>query len=927
MFGIDSIGRICFRIDSSSYFSQHAVAPGLPSSPLLFDGNCHHVAVQRNLNELRFYIDGIFVSSSLIPSNTSLISGGLLRIGLDNIQWKTGALNGSLDYLRIWNYAVKDADIFNNRLSYTGNVDSTQIAGWYFHQNPDTIVYDHSPYLHHGLIIRNYSTPVNNGPAWLTVTCGSEEGNSFVPEPASDPACINNPDPVYCNSLNLICNGDFEQENSSPGSFPNAAFGGCTAAGSSNEVVNWCSTNGIPSYFGRNPANPNYGLPANLYSQNDDCAGIVDTWNGALNGNDHYAVLNYFGSNLVGNMSLDEINTVLTAPLTAGSSYTLRFRALCSFDPNFQDPALLTTSIKFEIVNSITSIGMGIGEVIIPTGCGWNQYQLAFTAPVNPAGLDKLRVKVTGTNNLSSHYFFYVDDFEIFEARSDYPVWLSGTGSQRPQEVTTDPDGNSYIAGFANQEIIYPGGLVQGIANTVTGFVASFDPCGNLRWAHNTNLSDNNYVGVRYSATQQGLYAILKDPSGLSICLFDPATGLVASTLPFPGITSSTTVLKTKYYNATDEWYILTQDEVTGFYTMFYYSFAGNSFLFSNPLLGSGIALVDFSIQSLSNLCLIFNTGSLAYLQYPASRLSLTGGTSYNVVNTGINGTVHLRSIDQNNAGIACIGGDYEQGDVTVNGIQVASYTTPSVPGYFTNGFTFLFDINTNNVIANSGRYFGNDGLSRVTEIACDANGDFIISGTIGGSDFTGPLHSNLSNPLLPNPHSRGFYVSKINGATGDDVWVQQGITSGIGQWTQHLTLDAHSSIFLTGYLSGSIDFLQGDTWNSVVECDNTYLVKVRDGNNLGVIERQSNSNNLLNINPDVQLKNKVFILNEWSDLFVLNPMLFNQSFCIYDMMGKEIYSGKGVSLNGEVLSIHQSGMYVIRATNSNQTIRFIISR
>ena len=75
--------------------------PGLPSTPLLFDNNCHHVAVKRVANEIRFYIDGLFISSSLISVNTNLNSGGYPRIGLDNVQYKTSALRGIIDYLRI----------------------------------------------------------------------------------------------------------------------------------------------------------------------------------------------------------------------------------------------------------------------------------------------------------------------------------------------------------------------------------------------------------------------------------------------------------------------------------------------------------------------------------------------------------------------------------------------------------------------------------------------------------------------------------------------------------------------------------------------------------------------------------------------------------------------------------------------------------
>lgn len=926
--GVDSIGRICFRINNICYYSQQVASPGLPPVPLLIDNRCHHIAVKRVGTEISFYIDGTFISSVMVPGLGNLNTIVFNRIGLENISLKTSALKGSLDYLRIWNYAIKDNDIYSNQFSYIGSSDTTLLAGWYFAQNPDTIVYDHSSNLHHGFILKSYSNPINIGPSWITVTCGSEEGNFYYPEPASNLACINNPDPIYCNAFNFICNGDFEQENASPGSSPMAAFGGCTASGSSNEVINWCSTSGMPSYFGRNTLNFNYRLPFNLYSNSDNCIGGIDTWSGPGTGNDHYALLNYIGANVYGIQVMDGIQTKLISALLPGSTYILNFRALYAYDWSTSMP-IGTPSIKFTLENTTTAATFAIGVVQIPLVCNWNQYQLTFNTPAFPAGFDRLKVELSGTNNPNSFYFYYVDDFEIYQQQSTYPVWLSGIGSQRPQEITSDVVGNTYIAGTANQEITYPNAVIQGIPDEGTGFIASFDACGNQRWAHNTNLASTAYFAVHYSNTQQLVYGLLYDASGLSICSVDPASGSILSTLPLPATSSSTNVINTKYYAPTDEWYILTKDGFTGLYLMYFYNFTGSVLLFSPSPVFLPDDLVDFSISTPTTLCLIFNqNANNAYLQYPAARATLAGGVPYPVVNNGATGTVYLRTIDQNSSGITCIGGEYQDGSILVGGTTIAQYTTPSTLGNYTNAFTFLFNLGSQSVVPNSGRFFGNDGLSKVLEIVSNNQSDFIASGIISGSGFNPPSHSNLANSLLSNPVARGFFVSKLDGTTGNDIWIQQGTTTGIGQWTQHISVGNNSEIFLTGYLNGTIDFLQGDTWSSVLECDNTYLLKVFDGQNQGIIERPARQDISANNTSAGNSKGRVILVNRLSDLFERSPSLLQEPLSMYDYLGREIFSRSGHDQSGDLSEINLgSGMYFLRLLRSNESIQILLSK
>ena len=157
---------------------------------------------------------------------------------------------------------------------------------------------------------------------------------------------------------------------------------------------------------------------------------------------------------------------------------------------------------------------------------------------------------------------------------------------------------------------------------------------------------------------------------------------------------------------------------------------------------------------------------------------------------------------------------------------------------------------------------------------------------------------------------------------------IQNTITTGIGQWTKDICIDANSTIYLTGYLNGTIDFQQGDTWDSAVECDNTYLIKVYDGQNQGIIERMLNS---LGSNANEEMwkheSSKVMIVDQFSDLINHNPILLQQNFSIFDMMGKELFQGNVDKLNTSSSSLFENGMYILRANNSNITMRFILSR
>lgn len=187
-------------INGQNFLSATFQTPGLPSSTL-FDGQCHHIAVKRASHILSFFFDGNFVSSQSMNPNLSMASNNYLRVGCDQSFASNSAFKGDIEYLRIWNIAVRDHDIFNNKQSCFSNTLGL-VANWSFEQTPDDVVLDATTYLHHGLIIPSHGTPNNTGPRFRNSSCTSEVCDYVILEPASDPNCNQNPSPLYCSQLN-----------------------------------------------------------------------------------------------------------------------------------------------------------------------------------------------------------------------------------------------------------------------------------------------------------------------------------------------------------------------------------------------------------------------------------------------------------------------------------------------------------------------------------------------------------------------------------------------------------------------------------------------------------------------------------------------------------------------------------------------------
>jgi hypothetical protein len=87
---------------------------GVPSGPM--DNNWHHLAASYDGNEIKFYVDGSFIGSSLNPSNIALPWGATVNYEVGSNtplggKVPTSVWLGSLDDLRFYTRVLSSADI------------------------------------------------------------------------------------------------------------------------------------------------------------------------------------------------------------------------------------------------------------------------------------------------------------------------------------------------------------------------------------------------------------------------------------------------------------------------------------------------------------------------------------------------------------------------------------------------------------------------------------------------------------------------------------------------------------------------------------------------------------------------------------------------------------------------------------------------
>lgn len=158
LFGISYEGKLFPQIGGVPYY-----APA--SSPNLYDGLCHHIALTRSSGTLKYYVDGALIHTVTATGN---MDAGNLRIGKDN-GMTSAVLDSWIWNVRIWNVARTQTELQNN-MNVMLNPQSGLIGYWPILEGTDQKVTDFSGNQITGILGTTLSAEAAD-PIWSCTGC------------------------------------------------------------------------------------------------------------------------------------------------------------------------------------------------------------------------------------------------------------------------------------------------------------------------------------------------------------------------------------------------------------------------------------------------------------------------------------------------------------------------------------------------------------------------------------------------------------------------------------------------------------------------------------------------------------------------------------------------------------------------------------
>jgi hypothetical protein len=158
LFGISYEGKLFPQIGGVPYY-----APA--SSPNLYDGLCHHIALTRSSGTLKYYVDGALIHTVTATGN---MDAGNLRIGKDN-GMTSAVLDSWIWNVRIWNVARTQTELQNN-MNVMLNPQSGLIGYWPILEGIDQKVTDFSGNQITGILGTTLSAEAAD-PIWSCTGC------------------------------------------------------------------------------------------------------------------------------------------------------------------------------------------------------------------------------------------------------------------------------------------------------------------------------------------------------------------------------------------------------------------------------------------------------------------------------------------------------------------------------------------------------------------------------------------------------------------------------------------------------------------------------------------------------------------------------------------------------------------------------------
>lgn len=136
-------------------------------TPDLRDNACHQISVTKQLNQIKFYIDGVLRETvSGVPSSLSASSTANLRIGHDIPNIGNTSFKGTIDEVRIWNLARTATDIANTGKVRITGAEQGLVGYWRINEGQGQVVKNFSTNKIDGVLGANSGLD-NADPTWV----------------------------------------------------------------------------------------------------------------------------------------------------------------------------------------------------------------------------------------------------------------------------------------------------------------------------------------------------------------------------------------------------------------------------------------------------------------------------------------------------------------------------------------------------------------------------------------------------------------------------------------------------------------------------------------------------------------------------------------------------------------------------------------
>ncbi len=209
----DNSGRLYVRLADANL----PIGGGIAN---LMDDQCHHVAVSRDVDSIRYFIDG-FQVYAIRSSGRNISTNHNVWIGYDAPNTPATPFNGNIKEVRIWNVARQAEDILEYKDKLLNGNESGLILYCKLNEGSGDIVADYSPNAFSGLLGSTIGQDDNN-PEWSTSCSLIEEeisegagsyiimnylNSSYVPDPLTNTAFKAKSGIIFTggiNGLNLI---------------------------------------------------------------------------------------------------------------------------------------------------------------------------------------------------------------------------------------------------------------------------------------------------------------------------------------------------------------------------------------------------------------------------------------------------------------------------------------------------------------------------------------------------------------------------------------------------------------------------------------------------------------------------------------------------------------------------------------------------